>query len=91
MHQTIQAARESRFANEVISRFAIVLFGAVLIGMGAGQQLRGDLADLCGMVGLLSLACYAALELVARNRDREHAAALQHAAEARLGGSAATP
>lgn len=89
MYQNDQAGNESRRTAPIISRFTIVLLGAVLIGMGVGQQLHADLADLCGIIGLLGVASYVALDHVARNRDLEHATALQQAAESRLPGAVA--
>lgn len=84
MHQTSQTGHQTQVANRAISRFTIILLGAVLIGMGMGRGLAGELADMCGMIGLVSVACYVSLEFVAWNRDRQRANALQHAAEVRL-------
>ena len=84
MHQTFQTENQIQLANRAISRFTIILLGAVLMGMGMGRGLAGELADMCGMIGLVSVACYVSLEFVAWNRDRQRAYALQHAAEVRL-------
>jgi hypothetical protein len=67
-----------------ISRFTIILIGAVLTGMGLGRELTGELSYLCSMAGLFSVACYLALELVHWNGEARRAIALQHAAEVRL-------
>jgi hypothetical protein len=71
-------------SHTCISRFSIVLLGAVLIGMSAGRGLEAGLADMCSLIGLLSVACYLSLELAAQSRDRERAYALQRLAEDRL-------
>lgn len=73
-----------RDTNACVSRFTIILLGAVLTGMGFGRELSGEFAYLCSMIGLLSVACYLALELVDWNREVRRITALQHAAEIRL-------
>jgi hypothetical protein len=54
--------------------------------MATGRQLGAELADLCGFIGLLGIACYLSLELVARSHQRQRAALLQQSAEVRLCG-----
>lgn len=73
-------------SNRCISRFTIALLGSALIGMAAGRQLGAELADLCGFGGLLGIACYLSLGVVARGRQQERAALLQRSAESRLCG-----
>lgn len=86
MYHTDHSVTPTRGSNVCISRFTIVLLGAVLIGMATGRQFEPEMADLCGYVGLLSIACWLSLELVARGRQRQRASTLQRSAEFRLSG-----
>lgn len=73
-------------ADSCISRFTIALLGAVLFGMGAGQQVGAHVAELCSLTGVLSVACYLSLEAAAHSRHRQQAIALRCFAEDRLSG-----
>jgi hypothetical protein len=86
MNQIRQTEMQLPAASASISRFTIVLLGAVLIGMGAGRQLGDQVAELCSLIGLFSVACYLSLEAAARSRRRHRAITLQRSAEYRLTG-----
>lgn len=84
MCQINNTAGQPRSAKSVISRFTIILLGAMLIGMSVGRGLEAELAEMCSFIGLLSMACYLSLELASLAHCRQRAFALQRLAEDRL-------
>jgi hypothetical protein len=70
--------------DRLVSRSTIVILSAVLIGMGAGGAVGTDIASLCGYAGLLGLASFCALHLVAEWRSTERNDQLSSAAASRL-------
>jgi hypothetical protein len=68
----------------LVSRTSIIILSSVLIGMGAGGAIGREIASLCGYAGLLGLACFCALHLVADFRATEHNDQLSTSAATRL-------
>jgi hypothetical protein len=70
--------------DKLVSRSTIVILSAVLIGMGAGGAVGTDIAAFCGYAGLLGLASFCALHLVAELRSTERNDHLSTLAASRL-------
>lgn len=68
----------------VIMRFGTVLMACVLLAASAGQSLTVNMANVCYSFGMLGLASYFCLELVADQRERQQAKRCSHDAERRL-------
>jgi hypothetical protein len=57
--------------GQLLSRSSIVILSAVLVGMGIGNSLHGEVATLCGFAGLIGVAAFFSLHLVAHRRHSD--------------------
>src|SRR5690349_11835533 len=85
-HQTPEATSTAMNSSEpaLVSRTTIIILSSILIGMGAGGAIGYEIASLCGYAGLLGLASFCALHLVAEFRSTEHNDQLSASAASRL-------
>lgn len=68
----------------VTMRFGTVLLSCNLLALSFGSELTVEMAKVCHLSGLVGMALYFSLELVAHHRARAHSNAVCRSSEQRL-------